>query len=532
MCTAYRAAFHVEESTMKDTRIDPVFRSIDDKGRGKISCEAIVRCLARSGISLDDPRLAALKASIEARGNASVSSDEFETHITNHSYLVTRAAKNDLVIPQFDQFTRDIEKIFATTKQISDGEVADYIPYLARVPADKFAVAITTIDGQQLSLGDSADAFTLQSSCKPMLYCAALEEHGERKVHSHVGREPSGFSFNELTLNKSGLPHNPMINAGAIMTSSLIRREDSTADRMEYLTGLISAMSGQQHCHFNSAVWHSERETADRNFALAHLMREQGAFPEGIEIQETLDYFFSACSIEINASAMATVGATLANGGVCPQTGERVFAAETVKNCLSMMNSCGMYNYSGEFAFTVGIPAKSSVSGVVLAVIPNVMGIVVWSPRLDACGNSVRGVEFLKELVARFNFHNYDSMVESKKKDPRRLVHAQQTDHLYRAIYAASIGDVSELRRLVAYGHDLNAADYDGRTPLHLACAEGQVEAVKYLLQQDVCSTPKDRWGNTPLTDAKRHEQTAVQALFNPGQQNQHSRTDKHVRVA
>ena len=394
------------------------------------------------------------------------------------------------------------------------GDVADYIPQLARVPADKFGVAVCTIDGQVATIGDAEEGFTLQSSCKPFLYAAALEEHGEEKVHSHVGREPSGLSFNELTLNKAGLPHNPMINAGAIMTSSLMRRDLATADRIEYLTGLVSALSGQQPCYVNNAVWHSERETADRNFALAHHMRERGAFPDNTEIRPTLDYYFSACSIEVTAESFATIGATLANAGVCPTTGERVFAEETVKNCLSMMHSCGMYDYSGEFAFTVGIPAKSAVSGVVLAVIPNVMGIVVWSPRLDSCGNSVRGVEFLQRLVDRFSFHNFDSLVESRKQDPRRIRSAAQTDLTYRAIFAASTGDISELKRLVAHGHDLDSADYDGRTPLHLACAEGQTGAVAYLLDQGVNPEPLDRWGNSPLADTT-HD---VAYLFNQGE--------------
>jgi glutaminase len=347
-----------------------------------------------------------------------------------------------------------------------------------------------------------------------LLYCAALEEHGEQRVHRHVGREPSGRSFNELALNGNGLPHNPMINAGAIMTSSLIRRDLATADRLEFLTDLVTVLSGNRPCHFNNAVWHSERETADRNFALAHHMRERGAFPAGTSIPPTLDYYFSACSIEVTSTAVATIGATFANGGVCPVTGERVFGEETVKNCLSMMSSCGMYDYSGEFAFTVGIPAKSSVSGVILAVIPNVMGIAVWSPRLDNCGNSVRGVAFLRELIGRFSFHNYDSLVASRKEDPRRLRTSSESSFSYRAIQAASIGDVTELRRLIAHGHDLNLADYDGRTPLHLACAEDQHEAVRYLLDQGVASSPKDRWGTTPLSDARKHKRKEIVSLF------------------
>ena len=499
---------------MNNSNSNSIFRALDEAGRGVIHSKSMRQQLSKSGIALDDVRLAALRSFLDDINDAPIDSKAFERLLDSSGSLVTRAVKGDLIIPDFDKFANSIRDIFAEIESISDGEVADYIPQLARVPAEHFAVSISTIDGQQLHIGNTDTGFTLQSSCKPMLYAAALEEHGEAKVHSHVGREPSGLSFNELTLNKSGLPHNPMINAGAIMASSLIRRDLPTSDRLEYLTDVVAALSGRKPVHFDNAVWHSERETADRNFALAHHMRERNAFPAGTQIRPTLDYYFSACSIKVTAEQMATIGATFANGGVCPLTGERVFSEETVKNALSMMYSCGMYDYSGEFAFAVGIPAKSAVSGVVMAVVPNVLGIAVWSPRLDDCGNSVRGVAFLKRLISEFSFHNYDSLVDSRKADPRRRRNDSATNNTYRAIYAASIGDVDDLKRLVAHGQNLGAADYDGRTPLHLACAEGQVEAVRYLLDQKVHTSAKDRWGNTPLADAKRHKQKAVTEMF------------------
>ncbi|MEM9386436.1 MAG: glutaminase A [Pseudomonadota bacterium] len=499
---------------MTDQNLNAVFRSLDERGTGNVSRSALVERLSMAGVQLDDPRLEGLRERLDVTNRAPLRSSTFASLLDNGGSLVSRAIKGDLVIPDFAAFTKEVRELAGQVRQVNDGAVADYIPQLARVPEDSYAVAVCTIDGQRLSIGDSDTRFTLQSSCKPFLYAAALEEHGEHKVHAHVGREPSGMSFNELTLNRQGLPHNPMINAGAIMTSSLLRRDLPTADRLEYLTSLVSALAARERLSLNAAVWHSERESADRNFALAHHMRERGAFPPGIEIRPTLDYYFSACSMEVTARSMATIGATLANGGVCPLTGERVLCDETIKNTLSMMYSCGMYDYSGEFAFCVGIPAKSAVSGVVLAVVPNVMSVVVWSPKLDACGNSVRGVAFLKGLVGRFSLHNYDSLLDTKKRDPRRLRNAVLSDHTYHAIYAASIGDVSELRRLVAHGHDLNKADYDGRTPLHLASAEGHSETVQYLLHQKVCPAPIDRWGNTPLADATRHGQDAVRTLL------------------
>ena len=488
---------------MSKSNVNPIFKSLDDRGEGAVSKTAILERLAGSGIAIGDARLSRFRKKLDAHRGGKFSPGAFDKLLKNNGSLFERAVKGTLIVPDFDSFSTEIKSIYDSVIELRDGKVADYIPQLARVPEDKFAVSVCTIDGQRFEIGDIDDWFTLQSSSKPVLYSAALEEHREDKVHQHVGREPSGLSFNELTLNRMGLPHNPMINAGAIMSSSLIRRDLPMADRLEYLSNVFAATMGNRAPGFNNAVFHSERETADRNFALAHHMRERGAFPGNTDLRNTLDFYFSACSIEVSASLMSTMGATFANGGVCPTTGERVFAEETVKNTLSMMYSCGMYDYSGEFAFSVGIPAKSSVSGVVFAVVPNLLGIAVWSPRLDECGNSVRGVEFLKHLVERFCFHNYDSLVDSKKLDPRRIAQEAARNATYQAIHAASIGDIDELKRLVAHGHDLDIADYDGRTPLHLAAAEGQQEAIEYLLAQGVSRDPRDRWGNTPFEEEK-----------------------------
>ena len=155
--------------------------------------------------------------------------------------------KGDLIIPDFESFTTKVKKIFDETKSNKEGHVADYIPQLARVNPDQYAISICTIDGQQFHLGDYEVPYSIQSTSKPISYALALEEFGEEKVHSHIGREPSGRGFNELTLNKDGLPHNPMINAGAIMSCSLIRPDLNISDRFDYVLSKWKQLSGNKN---------------------------------------------------------------------------------------------------------------------------------------------------------------------------------------------------------------------------------------------------------------------------------------------
>jgi len=499
-----------------DTREHRLSRSLDLNATGTVEVASLLDALSRVGLSPDDPRLRETMTELQKFGlKDTLSYTEFSNVIRPNILLIEQALQGGVVIPDFANFTDEIERIFYRVAKIRDGAVADYIPQLARVNPDRLAVAICSVDGQSYAIGDALMHFSVQSCSKPVNYCLALEEHGEDFVHRYVGREPSGCLFNELTLNTDGKPHNPMINAGAIMSTALIGADLDSADRFERVLDKWESLCGGMRPSFNNAVYQSERQNADRNFALGYYMREHNAFPDNVDLLDALEFYFQCCSIEITAQMMATLAATLANGGVCPTTGDRVLKTSTVQNCLSLMCSCGMYDYSGEFAFSIGLPAKSGVGGGLMVVIPNLMGICVWGPRLDAHGNTVQGLAFCNELVKSFKVHNYDNLTGvSAKRDPRSNALSAKAREAGELIWAASKGDAGAIHRLVVRGYDQNVADYDKRTPMHLAAAEGRTDAIDYFVNNGALLSPVDRWGHTPLDDAYRHGHLTIVQLL------------------
>lgn len=525
-----------------DPREFNLFRALDADNDGRVSRGDLERALAEAGLRLDDSRLsesagafAALAdraATDPAARDRALPRDPVCDALRPNLLLIERALQGAMVIPDFTEFCAEVRDIYDAVQGNRAGAPASQIPQLdlAGPALDRFGVALCTVDGQRYALGDHTARFSLQSTCKPVTYCLALEEHGMETVHRHVGHEPSGVGFNELTLDRHNLPHNPLINAGAIMCSALVglrekRRALANGDglrgwegrRLERVMDRWRRLCGGVEPRFDGSVYLSERQTADRNFALAYHMREKGAFPAGADLEDVLDFYFQTCSLEVDAQMMSVVAATLANGGVGPTSGERIFSAETVQRCLSLMSSCGMYDYSGEFAFRVGLPAKSGVSGAIMIVVPDVMGICTFSPRLDENGNSVRGLDFCHRLVETFSLHNYDHLRGVPgKKDPRVNRNRQRARDVVRLIWAASKGDLGAIHHQLAEGMQLDCADYDGRTPLHLAAAEGRDQVVRLYIDRAADADapldldPRDRWGGTPLDDAKFHGHLAV----------------------
>jgi glutaminase len=397
-----------------------------------------------------------------------------------------------------------IEEIYNEVKNMDDnGNVADYIPQLGKVNPELFGISVCKMNGDIINFGDTEFKFCLQSCSKPLSYCIAHNLHGRDYVHKCVGYEPSGQAFNAFILNNKGLPHNPMINAGAIMVASLLGKEMEPSLRFELVKENYSKLCGHiDEIGFDNSVFLSEKHHADRNISLAYYMRENNAFIDNItpnDIDESLALYFQCCSILVNSKMGSVISATLANGGLCPITNEQVFETKTVQDCLTLMYGCGMYDFSGQFAFEVGLPAKSGVSGCIFLVVPNVMGICIWSPKLNEQGNSVKGIEVCKKLTQKINYHIFHNMVQINDSETNDLVLLQQL------INFGSKGDLEKIKGLDGK-IDFNKSDYDKRTTLHLASSEGHLNVVQYLLDKGVNKDVKDRWGNTPLSEAKNKD--------------------------
>ncbi len=296
-----------------------------------------------------------------------------------------------------------LERLHARFKAQPDGQVATYIPQLGLADPDWFGVCIATMDGHVYEVGDARHPFTIQSISKPFVYGLALEDRGKPAVLKRIGVEPTGDAFNQISLEPdTGRPRNPMINAGAIAAAALVAGY-SIDDRWNRILSLFGLYAGRQLV-LNEAVYRSERDTGHRNRAISHMLRNAGILTEDPE--PDLDLYFRQCSIDVTARDLAVMAATLASGGVNPVTGERALAAEYVDEVLSVMATCGMYDYAGEWFYRVGFPAKSGVSGGVLAVLPGQFGVGVFSPPLDARGNSVRGVAVCAALSDDLELHS------------------------------------------------------------------------------------------------------------------------------
>ncbi|XP_033291898.1 glutaminase liver isoform, mitochondrial isoform X3 [Orcinus orca] len=449
------------ESGMLSRLGDLLFYTIAE-GQERIPIHKFTTALKATGLQTSDPRLRDCMSQMrrmvrETSSGGLLDRDLFRKCVSRNIVLLTQAFRKKFVIPDFEEFTSHVDRIFEDAKELTGGKVAAYIPQLAKSNPDLWGVSLCTVDGQRHSVGHTKIPFCLQSCVKPLTYAISISTLGTDYVHKFVGKEPSGLRYNKLSLNEEGIPHNPMVNAGAIVVSSLIKMDCNKAEKFDFVLQYLNKMAGNEYMGFSNATFQSEKETGDRNYAIGYYLKEKKCFPKGVDMMAALDLYFQ-----------------------------------------------------------VGLPAKSAVSGAILLVVPNIMGMMCLSPPLDKLGNSYRGVSFCQKLVSLFNFHNYDNLRHcARKLDPRREGGEVRNKTVVNLLFAAYSGDVSALRRFALSAMDMEQKDYDSRTALHVAAAEGHTEVVKFLIEAcKVNPFVKDRWGNIPLDDAVQFNHLEVVKLL------------------
>ena len=296
-----------------------------------------------------------------------------------------------------------LDEVLEDVRPGDRGAPASYIPEPANVDPDKFGVSLATIDGKVYGSGDTETEFTIQSIAKPFVYALALEDRGFRDVLKRVSVEPSGEAFNELSLDEEGRPLNPMINAGALTTHSLVGGDDWTQGQcLQRIIDGLSAFAGRR-LQVDERVCGSELDHAHRNLSIAHMLRSYDIFPQDPRV--IVEGYTRFCSLLVSTRDLSSMAATLANKGINPITGEKVVSGRVVRQVLSVMTTCGMYDAAGDWVTQVGIPAKSGVAGGLIGALPGQIGVATFSPRLDEHGNSVRGVRLFERMSRDMGIH-------------------------------------------------------------------------------------------------------------------------------
>jgi glutaminase len=284
---------------------------------------------------------------------------------------------------------------------LTKGEVANYIPALSKVNPNQFAMSITLFDGTSYHVGSATTKFSIQSISKVFTFTQALKIY-RTKLYKKVGREPSGNPFNSLVQleYEKGIPRNPFINAGAIVvTDSLLSHHNQKEETFSNILQFMQDVSNNPNLDYDEEVWRSECEHGFRNLALANLMKSFGNLEN--DVNSVVETYFKHCSITMNTQELARSVLFLANHGIDPITNQIFITAEQAKRVNAVMLTCGHYDASGDFAFHVGLPAKSGVGGGIVAVVPKVMSIAVFSPRLNSWGNSLVGTKALELFTAK-----------------------------------------------------------------------------------------------------------------------------------
>lgn len=294
-----------------------------------------------------------------------------------------------------------LENVYQEYKDLNNGNNADYIPELAKVPSDLFGITLVTVDGNSYDSGDTQYKFSIQSVSKVFTLAKVMDNIGPKAISEKIGAKATGRPFNSIIAieDMGGSPSNPLVNAGAIATTSLIGGK-SKEEKWQGIISTFQQFAGSE-LEVNQSVYKSESETNQRNQAIAKLLESYGKIYANPA--ETVDLYTRQCAVNVSAHDLGVMAATLANGGVNPITGNKVVNVSVLPHVLAVMATAGMYDESGPWLYSVGLPGKSGVGGGIIAVSPGKYGIAAFSPRLNKSGNSIKAIMAIKAIAKKLN---------------------------------------------------------------------------------------------------------------------------------
>jgi glutaminase len=402
---------------------------------------------------LEDPDAVTPKEIQQQLGTLPLSYSEFVELVSPCATLFLNAFNEENVIPDWTSFVSDMKIFYDQASTDTSGQNAQYIPLLRDANPDRWGVSFCSVDGQRYSLGDATVKFSLQSVSKPVTYAIGLATEGDAFMEEWIDVEPAGRPFNTQDLDPSTQrPFNASLNSGAIMAAGVVASrfptETNWLDIVDHVRDKWKQLCGDEDIGFSMETFESEKCTAYNNFAIAYNLKGRRGLPRDVDLHKMLDVYLGCCSIEITTETLSVVAATLANGGICPITDKEVFPAHVVRTVLAETMTCGLYDQAGRFAVEVGLPAKSGVSGALMVMVPGVFGFSTFSPRLNAKGNSVRGVNFCKRLVNCYRLHIFEphSGNNGVKIDPRKNGWKDERKKISHLAWATSVGDENAIR--------------------------------------------------------------------------------------
>lgn len=342
--------------------------------------------------------------------------NSFKELMMGKKVVLQRALAGNLILNDWKTITEKIIRIYKEVAQIKDdGVLPDYITKYTEIDPNSFGISLCSVDGQTFNYGDNQIPISIQSCVKPFIYSMAIDEYGYDQIHQWVGKEPSGAKWNAISVNHELKPHNPMVNSGCLTVCALYHPEYNDSARIKSVMQKLSTYSGDKKVGFQNEVYLSEKDSGDINRSLSYYLAAKKALPKDVDIIQNVDFYLQLCSLEVTNEMLGISSATLSNYGECPLTGKRVVSPSSSIRTMQLMFSCGMFEYSGEWACTVGLPGKAGISGGLFLCVPGICGISIFSPLVDESGIPVKGKEFSKKLAEEFNW-NIFTLLEDKNE--------------------------------------------------------------------------------------------------------------------